>query len=231
MRCIAGGRRGRAARTRTRARSSFLAANPVDLEEVREILKDIVDDNSRAGEVIRRMRSLVKKEELQFAPLELAGVIRDVVMIVHSDAILRNVRVSLELNPGLPPVRGDRVQLQQVLLNLLLNAFDAMKDRPVNERQVVVQAEADGAQMVTIAVRDRGTGLTGDKLAKIFQPFYTTKRDGLSMGLSISRSIVEAHGGRIWAENNPDRGATFYFTVPIFEELSLDTESAERTTK
>jgi two-component system sensor kinase FixL len=115
-------------------------------------------------------------------------------------------------------VQGDRVQLQQVVLNLLLNAFDAMKDCAVNERRVVLQAERDGACMTKVAVRDRGPGLRRDKLDKIFQPFYTTKRDGLGMGLSISRSIIEAHGGHLWAENNPDRGATFYFTLPVRDE-------------
>jgi len=104
--------------------------------------------------------------------------------------------------------------LQQVLLNLLLNAFDAMKDCPANEREVVIEAGQNGGRIVEVAVRDHGTGLTSDKFEKIFQPFYTTKRDGLGMGLAICRSIIEAHGGRLWAENNGDRGATFYFTVP-----------------
>ena len=197
------------------AAQRFLSAKPPDLEEIRDILKDIVEDNSRAGEVIRRMRALVKKEDLAFVDLDLAGVIRDVMQLVHSDAILRNVRVSLESSSKLPLVRGDRVQLQQVVLNLLLNAFDATKDTPVVEREVVVRAEMNGAGMVEVAVRDHGVGLTSDKLDKVFQPFYTTKRDGLGMGLSISRSIIEAHGGRLWAENNTDRGATFYFTVPV----------------
>ena len=100
----------------------------------------------------------------------------------------------------------------------MLNAFDAMKDCPVNERRVVLQAEQDGAGMTKVSVRDRGTGLVAEKIDRIFQPFYTTKRDGLGMGLSISRSIIEDHGGRLWAENNPDRGATFYFTVGVGEE-------------
>ena len=197
------------------AAQRFLAAKPADLAEVREILKDIVQDNNRAGEIIRRMRAMVRKEELEFAPLVLASVISDVVLLIHSDAVLHNIRVSLEPQPDLPPARGDKVQLQQVILNLLLNAFDAMKDCPVNEREVVVQMERDGARMVRVAVRDRGTGLSRDKLDKVFQPFYTTKRDGLGMGLSISRSIIEAHGGRLWAENNSHRGATFYFTVRV----------------
>lgn len=197
------------------AAQRFLAVKPPDLEELHEILKDIVKDDSRAGEVIRRMRTLVKKEELEFAPLDLGNVVSDVVLLTHSDATLHNIRVLLEINSSLPAVRGDKVQLQQVLLNLLLNAFDALKNSPADERSVAVQADLDGASTLKVAVRDRGTGLNGDQLDKIFQPFYTTKRDGLGMGLSISRSIVEAHGGRLWAENNRDCGATFYFTVPI----------------
>jgi PAS domain S-box-containing protein len=198
------------------AAQRFLSAEPPDVEELREILKDIVHDNSRAGEVIRRLRALVRKEQPDFAPLEMLNVIDDVVLLLHSDSILHNVRVSLELVHELPLVRGDKIQLQQVMLNLLLNSFDAMKDCPAHERQVIVRGEwKDGA--VKVAVRDRGIGLSRDKLDKIFQPFYTTKRDGLGMGLSICRSIIEGHGGRLWAENNPDRGATFYFTLPVEE--------------
>jgi len=107
--------------------------------------------------------------------------------------------------------------LQQVLLNLLLNAFDAMRDCPADERDVLLRAELDGADMLRISVSDHGTGLTSDQLDKIFQPFFTTKREGLGMGLSISRSIVEAHDGRIWAENNRDQGATFYFMLPVMK--------------
>jgi PAS domain S-box-containing protein len=193
----------------------FMSSKPADLEEVREILKDIVQDNNRAGEVIRRMRALVKKEKLEFVALELTSLVCDVVALVHSDAILQSVRILLQFNDNLPPVRGDRVQLQQVVLNLLLNAFDAMKDCPVNAREITMHAQRDGAGLVRVAVRDRGTGLSSDKLDKIFQPFYTTKGDGLGMGLSICRSIIEAHGGHLWAENNPDRGATFNFTVAV----------------
>jgi two-component system, LuxR family, sensor kinase FixL len=134
--------------------------------------------------------------------------------LLHSDAILQGVRILLEVKPGLL-VRGDKVQLQQVVLNLLLNAFDAMKDCPANEREVKVRAETTESGLLRLAVRDRGAGLNGDHLDKVFQPFYTTKRDGLGMGLSISRSIIDAHGGRLWAENNPDRGATFYCTLPV----------------
>jgi PAS domain S-box-containing protein len=210
------------------AAQRFIAANPADLEEVHEILKDIVQDNNRAGEIIRRLRAMVRKEKLEFVPLELAGVIRDVVQLVHSDAILHNIRVLLEINSGLPPVRGDKVQLQQVLLNLLLNAFDALKNSPADERSVAVQAELDGGSILKVAVRDSGTGLNGGQLDKIFQPFFTSKPDGLGLGLSISRSIVEAHGGRLWVENNPDRGATFCFTLPTLFASHHSPTAAER---
>ena len=195
------------------AAQRFLNAKPADLKEVDEILKDIVTDNKRAGEVIRRMRALVKREELDLAPINIVSVINDVVQLVHSDGILRNIRVEIECQDGLPSVRGDRVQLQQVVLNLLINAFDAMKEAIATERNVKVRAKTNGAGTVEVSVRDHGTGLTSDELARIFQPFYTTKREGLGMGLPISRSIIEAHGGRLWAENNADRGATFHFTV------------------
>jgi PAS domain S-box-containing protein len=197
------------------AAQRFLAATPPDLEEVREILKDIVQDDTRASDVIQRMRALVKKEKVAFALLDLTEVIHDVARLVHSDALLLNVDVRLELNSSVPLVLGDRIQMQQVVLNLMLNAFDAMKDCPVNERRVVLQAERDRAGVVRVAVHDRGIGINGDNFDKIFQPFYTTKRNGLGMGLSISRSIIEEHGGHLWAENNPDRGVTFYFTVPM----------------
>ena len=195
------------------AAQRFLNAKPAELKEVDEILEDIVMDNNRAGEVIRRMRALVKKEELDFAPINIVSVINDVVQLVHSDGILRNIRVQIECQDGLPRVRGDRVQLQQVVLNLLINAFDAMKEAIATERNVKVRAKTNGAGAVEVSVQDHGTGLTRDELARIFQPFYTTKREGLGMGLPISRSIIEAHGGRLWAENNADRGATFHFTV------------------
>jgi PAS domain S-box-containing protein len=193
----------------------FLSSKPADIEEVREILQDIVKDNSRASEVIRRMRSLVKKEAIEFAPVDMPSLVRDVAALVHSDAILLNVKLLVETTDGLPAVHGDKVQLQQVVLNLLLNAFDAMKECPPTERQVKLSVERNDAGLIQTAVSDRGPGLSHDKLDKIFQPFYTTKGEGLGMGLSICRSIIEAHGGRLWAENNRDRGATFYFTLPL----------------
>jgi two-component system sensor kinase FixL len=199
------------------AAQRFMSQDSMDPVEVREILKDVADDGTRASEVIRRMRALAKKGELDIAPLDLSSVIRDVALLVQGDAIVRGVRFSMELHAALP-VNGDRVQLQQVMLNLLLNAFDAVKDCPSGRHIVVVTAESGGAGIIRVAVRDSGVGLTGDKLDKIFTPFFTSKPDGLGLGLSISRSIVEAHGGRLRAENNPDEGATFYFTLPMRAE-------------
>jgi two-component system sensor kinase FixL len=195
----------------------FLSSKPETTEEVREILQDIVKDNSRAGEVIRRMRALVKKGELEFGDLDFAGLVKEVALLVHSDAILLNVSLNMSFAPNLPSVRGDRVQLQQVVLNLLLNAFDAMKSCSPGERAVQLQVEDTGSGFIKTGVRDSGTGLSGDQLDKVFQPFYTTKGEGLGMGLSICRSIIESHGGRLWAENNDDRGASFYFTLPTVQ--------------
>ena len=197
------------------AAQRFLAADPASIGEIDAILRDIVEDDNRAGEIIRRVRELVRKGSLEIAALDLATIVRDVVMLIHTDAILHNINILLQMDPGAPKVLGNKVQLQQVVLNLLLNAFQAMKDCPVNERQVIVRTELDDGHKVIVAVRDCGEGLKDDQLDKIFQPFYTTKSDGLGMGLTISRSIIEAHGGRLWAQNNPDRGATIYFTVPV----------------
>jgi two-component system, LuxR family, sensor kinase FixL len=140
-------------------------------------------------------------------------VIGDVSMLVHSDAIQRGIRIVLDIEPHLPLVRGDKIQLQQVVLNLLLNAFDAMDDRD-GERTVAISAARDGEARVRVSVRDQGHGLPDALADQLFKPFCTFKRDGLGLGLSISRSIVEMHGGRIWASNNADRGATFAFTLP-----------------
>jgi len=204
------------------AAQRFMMADPIDLAELRDILNDIVQDDYRASEVIRRIRAVVKKGDLEVIPIDLAGVMRDVVALVHSDAIVRGTRVTLDIDSTLPPVRGDRVQLQQVMLNLLLNAFDAMNEVPPVDRMVCVTLKPADNGMVLIAVRDRGNGLTADKLDKIFKPFFTSKPQGLGLGLSISRSIIDMHRGRLWAENNNDRGATFYVALPVGDATPED---------
>lgn len=198
------------------AAQRLLAAEPPDIQEVREILGDIVADDQRAGEVIRRLRALVRKEELAVAPIDVAAVVGDVVLLLQSDAVLRNCSVSLDFAPDLPLVRGDRIQLQQVALNLLLNAFEAVKESAPANRRVAVAARLDGNDLVKVTVGDRGHGLRSEDLERIFEPFHTTKVEGLGMGLAIGRSIVVAHGGRLWAESNaPEPGATFCFTLPV----------------
>jgi two-component system sensor kinase FixL len=203
------------------AAQRFMDQAPIDLAEVRDILKDIVDDSGRASEVIRRMRAFVKKEEQQqLANLDVGGLLRDVALLVHGDAVARGIHVSHVIDDGLPPVRGDKVQLQQVLLNLLLNAFDAVSECGASDRVVALFARPDGEGRVRIAVRDRGHGQTADKLECIFKPFVTSKPQGLGLGLSISRSIVQIHGGRLWAENNFDQGMTFYVALPASRDAS-----------
>jgi two-component system sensor kinase FixL len=196
------------------AAQRFIDLGPAELDEVREILKDIVDDSCRASEVIRRIRALVKKDELELVRLDPGSVLHDVVQLVHSDAIVRGVHLSLDIDDDLPPVRGDRIQLQQVVLNLLINAFDAVSDRDALERVVIAFAGVDRDGNVRMAIRDRGPGIAADRLERIFRPFVTSKAHGLGLGLSISRSIVEMHRGRLWAENNTDKGMTFYVVLP-----------------
>jgi two-component system sensor kinase FixL len=192
----------------------FLDATPPDLTEVHEILSDIIEDDKRAAEVIRRLRDLLRKGESQQLPLDLNTLIRDVAKLVSSDAVIRNVAVTLVLDSDLPPVSGDRIQLEQVILNLLLNGMEAMGESAGDERPLVIRTERTETKGAHVSVRDAGIGLHAGTQELVFEPFYTTKPAGMGMGLAIARSIIEAHGGNIWAANNPARGATFHFTLP-----------------
>jgi PAS domain S-box-containing protein len=191
----------------------YLAQAAPPLGEIREILQDVVGDARRAGEVIQRLRSLLRKDETKFLALDINIVVREMAVLTHTEAVLRNLTVDLELASDLPPVRGDRVQLLQVLLNLVVNGMEAMGAQAEGRRIEIRTAR--GAEAVRVAVRDEGPGIPPEMLKEIFETFYTTKPKGMGMGLAISRSIVEAHGGQLWAENNPDRGATFWFTLPV----------------
>ena len=188
---------------------------PVDLVEVGEILKDIVEDDKRAGEVIRRLRSLLTKGTPQLSALDLNEALEDMARLVSGDAIVRGVSIQLELAAGLPLVLGDRVQLQQVALNLVLNGMDAMRESGTGERILVLRTAKADANMVRAEVKDSGPGINASDIGKIFQTFYTTKPDGMGIGLAITRSIVDAHGGRLEAHNSPGGGAIFSFTLPI----------------
>jgi two-component system sensor kinase FixL len=196
------------------AAQGFLSQLPANLEEVGNIMTDILDDNRRASEIVHRIRTMLRKEAPQFAPLDLSQVIRDIARLLHGDALARGMRVSVDVEPNLPRARGIAGQVQQVLLNLLLNAFEAMRECNTNDRHVLVRAAVADDGMLKVSIRDQGPGLSPESLKKLFEPFFTTKQNGLGMGLSISRSIIEAHKGRLWAENNSGLGATFSFTLP-----------------
>jgi two-component system sensor kinase FixL len=195
------------------AAQRFMSKGPMDTDELRAIVDDIARAGNRAGEVIHRMRSLARKGEFEVVPLDLSNVIQEVGALVQTDTIARGVHLSIAADGALP-VRGDKVQLQQVMLNLLLNAFDAVKELPASEREVAVRAERD-RDTVCVRVSDRGPGFSPENLQKLFTPFFTSKRDGMGLGLSISRSIIEAHGGQLIAANNSFRGATFEFALPL----------------
>jgi signal transduction histidine kinase len=188
---------------------------PSALGEMTEILDDIRKDDIRASEVIRRMRGLLQKHELEARPIDLNEVAQETAAIVQPDARARQIEVALELADGVPPILGDRVHLQQVLLNLLMNAMDAVVAVPPERRRVRVRTEATG-DTVRLAVSDTGPGIPAERLSKVFEPFYTTKSEGsgMGMGLAIARNIVDAHDGRMAAENNAGAGATVWFSVP-----------------
>lgn len=196
----------------------FLQQDPPALDDLRAILADIRTDDERAGEVIRRMRALLRKRELEQQPLEINFLVQDVLQLVSGDAALRGVSLSADLVPILPKIAGDRVHLQQVLLNLILNGMDAMANLPRERRRISVRTRLGADDRVELAVVDSGPGIEPDKVTHLFEPFYTTKPNGMGMGLSIARTIIDAHHGHIWAENNPSGGAVFRIALPAVTE-------------
>ena len=181
--------------------------------KLHEILQYIINDDQRAADVIQRLRSLLKKSAPEIKPLDINALINDTVMIIATDANIRNDELKIELDSNLPLVNGDRVQLQQVLLNLISNSFDAL-DGSHEKREILIRTSLKNAGTIMVEVKDSGCGIPAQNIPKLFTHFFTSKSDGLGMGLSISRSIIESHGGRLDVKNNPDRGATFYFTIP-----------------
>ena len=196
------------------AAQRFLKHDSIDLVELRAILDDIVDDDKRAGEVIRRLRGLLKRGEAQFQTVNVNEVVAETLKLAQGDLIARNISASTNLTPAIATVRGDRIQLQQVLLNLILNAADAMSASAPNQRRLTIATKDIGGQ-VLVSVVDLGHGIPKDRLGRLFEPFFTTKEHGLGLGLSISQSIVAAHSGRLWAENNFGYGATLHLTLPV----------------
>ena len=192
----------------------FLQKEKPDWAEIRAIIADIRKDDQRAGNVIERMRSLLKHRRIELKSLDFGELLAETITLARSDARARHVTMTLQIPAKLPAVRGDRVHLQQVLLNLILNGMDAMKDVPMSGRRLTVRAATAKDGSVEVAVSDSGTGIAPDKLEHLFQPFFTTKPEGMGMGLAISHTIVDAHGGKIWGGNNDPRGAIFKFSLP-----------------
>jgi C4-dicarboxylate-specific signal transduction histidine kinase len=191
----------------------WLAREDPNLTEAREAVDRIIAEGNRAGEIIRRIRALFRKSPPQKAPVEINAAIQEIVALTKRELDRNGVTATTELESGLPPVLGDRVQLQQVILNLVVNAIEAMSAVSGRPRQLRIRSGRGDAGWVTVAVQDSGPGLPAEEPERIFGAFFTTKPQGLGMGLSISRTIIEAHGGKLWAENAVD-GAIFQFRLP-----------------
>ena len=207
------------ARNNARAAQNFLKMQPPDLGEVREALSCVVGDADRAGEIIDRIREQIKKAPPRRECFDLNVAIHEVIVLARSVTLRNGVSVQTRLAEGLLSVPGDRVQLQQVLLNLILNAAEAMGSAEERARELSISTHQDRPD-VLVTVRDSGPGIDAEHLDRVFDAFYTTKPSGTGMGLSICRSIIDAHGGKLWAEANEPRGAIFQFTLPAAQEDS-----------
>lgn len=206
--------------TNAEAALRFLSAQPPDLDEVRQALGGAVKDGRRALEIIGRIRSLIKKEPARKDALEVNEAIVELIALTRDEVMKNNVSVQTQLSGGLPLIQGDRVQLQQVILNLITNAVEAMSGVSEGSRGLLIGTEKDASGRVLVAVQDSGPGLNPESFERLFDSFYTTKPGGTGMGLSICRSIVEAHGGRIWATPNAGPGITVQFTLPINDQAT-----------
>jgi two-component system sensor kinase FixL len=202
------------------AAQRLLAADCPDLPELREMLTDMIDEDRRAGEIISQLREMLRKGSGEHVVLDVKALVGGVARLVGSDAVIRNVDLRVELDQATPTMIGDRTQMQQVVLNLLLNALEAAAESSNGSRSVVVRSGRNPAGMVEISVQDTGPGVPDGLMERVFEPFFTTKSRGIGMGLSIARSIVSAHGGTIWAENRTDGGAWFRLHLPSHEPAS-----------
>jgi PAS domain S-box-containing protein len=206
-----------AIRSNTEAAVRFLSRAVPDIDEVRQILEDILRDDRRASGVVQKVRNLVKGERSVHALLDLNQLIRDVVGLVKADSLLYGLSITEKLSPDVKPVRGDEAQLEQVLLNLILNSAAAMENAPLNQRRVILGTAMSNNGTARVFVTDFGAGIDENNIARLFDAFYTTKAEGLGLGLSISQRIITEHGGDLTASNNPQGGATFAFTLPIHQ--------------
>lgn len=196
--------------------AQIIAAKPqVNLEVLREILGDIVSDDKHAGQIIQHLRSLLMRGEMQFQAVEIGDLLSKVLTLANSTLTERNVRLETHIDGSIPAVAGDRVELQQVLLNLILNACESMSNNAPSDRRIqVIAALGDDRRTVRTSVLDCGSGIDAGQLERVFDPFFTTKKRGLGLGLAVCQSIIAAHKGRLWATNNADRGAAFHFALP-----------------
>jgi C4-dicarboxylate-specific signal transduction histidine kinase len=197
----------------------WLGGEPPNLEAVRYSLDEIIKDGNRAGDVISWIRALIKKVPPGRDGLEINEAILEVVALAHGEVVKNSVSLQTQLAAGLPLIQGDRVQLQQVILNLIINAVEAMSGVSEGSRELLISTGKDGSSGLLVAVQDSGPGLNPESFDRLFDAFYTTKPRGMGMGLSICRSIVEAHGGRIWASRTAGPGATVQFTLPVGESV------------
>jgi signal transduction histidine kinase len=202
------------ARNNLTAALNFLNRTPPDLMEVREALACAVKDTDRTGTVVGRIRALMQKTPTRTDSVDLNEALREVLELIHGEALKHGVSVRTQLADCLPLIQGDRIQLQQVVLNLILNAVQAMVAVADRTRELLITTSQPEHNAVCLGVRDTGPGLSAETLPRLFEPFYTTKPDGMGMGLSICRSIIEAHGGWLWATRCEPRGALFQFTIP-----------------
>jgi signal transduction histidine kinase len=195
----------------------LLATDNPDLDEIREILQDIVLDDRRAGEIIRELRARLKKDESPFEALDLNELVHNVLRLLHSELLSAGVSVTIKLAPELPSIKGQRIQLQQVLLNLVVNGCESMAEVPLESRELCLTTQKNDDKSVLVCVTDRGQGIPPQDQERVFDAFFTTKNDGLGLGLSVSRLIISSHGGRLWAAaSRHGPGACFCFTVPQY---------------
>jgi C4-dicarboxylate-specific signal transduction histidine kinase len=193
----------------------WMAGDSPNLDEAREAIRRIIKDGNRAGEVITRIRALVSKTDTEKSRLDVNDAIQEVAALAEGEVRRNCVELRTELADELPPVLGDRVQLQQVILNLVMNGVEAMASVADRPRELLIYSHQYESDKVLVAVRDSGTGLHLENLDRLFEPFFSTKPQGMGMGLAISRSIIESHGGRLWAVANDGPGVTFEFALPV----------------
>jgi signal transduction histidine kinase len=201
---------------------NWLDRKTPDLEKARRSVEWVIRDVYRATEVIRRVRALANKTETKKLPLDVNDVVREVISLVQRELVSNQVSLRIELAPALPTILGDRVQLQQVIINLVMNGIEAMQSITNRPRELLIRSRQDERQSVLASVTDCGVGISAENADKLFDTFFSTKPSGMGMGLSICRSIMEAHGGRLWATANIPHGATFQLTLPVYADTARE---------